>query len=63
MARKVWVLCHVDNFGQMDMNSICGGYATKEEAASELKRLTDKFGPQGFEVRQVSYDLIKDTCV
>lgn len=63
MSRKVWVLCHEDNFGQIDLNNIYGGYATKKQAEAELKRITDKFGPQGFVVRQVDYKLIELTCI
>lgn len=53
MSKKIWVLCNVDNFGQIDMNSICGGYTTKKEAETKLKELTKKYGPQGFEVKQI----------
>lgn len=63
MSKKVWVLCHEDNFGQIDLNNIYGGYTTKQQAEAELKRITDKFGPQGFVVRQVDYKLIAVTCV
>ena len=41
MSKKVWVLCHEDNFGQIDLNNIYGGYTTKQQAEAELKRITD----------------------
>ena len=63
MNKKVWVLCYEDKFGQIDLNNLYGGYTTKERAEAELKRITDKFGPQGFVVRQVDYKLIEATCV
>jgi len=63
MSNKVWVLCHEDNFGQIDLHSICGGYSTKKQAEAELKRITDKFGPQGFVIRQVDYAIIAATCI
>ena len=63
MNKKVWVLCYEDKFGQIDLNNLYGGYTTKEHAETELKRITDKFGPQGFVVRQVDYKLIEATCI
>ena len=63
MNKKVWVLCYEDKFGQIDLNNLYGGYTTKEQAEAELKRITDKFGPQGFAVRQVDYKLIEATCI
>ena len=63
MNKKVWVLCYEDKFGQIDLNNLYGGYTKKEQAEAELKRITDKFGPQRFVVRQVDYKLIEATCV
>lgn len=63
MAKKVWVLCYEDNFGQIDLNNLFGGYDTKEQADTALKEITDRFGPQGFVVRQVDYKLIEATSV
>lgn len=63
MSKKVWVLCYEDKFGQIDLNNIYGGYATKKQAEAKLKKITDKFGPQGFVVRQVDYKLIESTCI
>lgn len=63
MSKKVWVLCYEDNFGQIDLNHLYGGYATKKKAEAALKEITDRFGPQGFVVRQVDYKLIEATCV
>jgi len=63
MSKKVWVLCYEDNFCQIDLNNIYGGYTTKKQAEAELKRITDKFGPRGFVVRQIDYKLIESTCI
>lgn len=63
MSKKVWVLCYEDNFGQIDLNNLFGGYDTKEQADAALKEITDRFGPQGFVVRQVDYKLIEATSV
>lgn len=63
MSKKVWVLCYEDNFGQIDLNNLFGGYDTKEQADAALQEITDRFGPQGFVVRQVDYKLIEATSV
>lgn len=63
MSKKVWVLCYEDNFGQIDLNNLFGGYDTKEQADAALEEITNRFGPQGFVVRQVDYKLIEATCV
>lgn len=63
MSKKVWVLCYEDNFGQIDLNNLFGGYDTKEQADAALEEITNRFGPQGFVVRQVDYKLIESTCV
>lgn len=48
---------------QIDLNNLFGGYDTKEKAEAALKEITDRFGPQGFVVRQVDYKLIEATSV
>lgn len=63
MSKKVWVLCYEDNFGQIDLNNLFGGYDTKEQADAALEEITNRFGPQGFVVRQVDYKLIEATSV
>lgn len=63
MSKKVWVLCYEDNFGQIDLNNLFGGYDTKEQADAALEEITNRFGPQGFVVRQVDYKLIEATSI
>ena len=53
--KLVWVLCTVDNFGQINLDEgIYGMFDTKEEAVKRQQELIKKYGPYGtYEVRQM----------